>query len=240
MRLRLDASGRLWLQSPTDTSPRKIRAYLGVDRLHSLTALLPLASDPVVADLHQRWGGLSLLQQPQDETLLSFICSANKQIVQIRRMLQALAEACGDPIGKSGWKALPTWKQLAEAHESDLRACGLGYRARQVKATAGLLADQPDYLNRVAGMNDTEARRALLALPGVGPKVADCILLFGFGRTGSFPVDTWIARLMAERYPELSSWSRDQIATFGRIHFGQAAGLAQQWLFAERRSHWNK
>lgn len=234
VRLHLTETGVLLAASPTGASVQEIRDYLGLDRLERLKSFLPANSDPVVATLQQRWGGLSLLQQPAGETLLAFICSANKQIIQIRRMLEALAEAHGEPITGTSWHALPGWDKLAEVDESALRACGLGYRAVHVRATARRLASQPDYLDAISRMSDEQARVALQALPGVGPKVAECVLLFGFGRSSSFPVDTWIARLMAQRYPDLAKWSREQIAAFGRIHYGPAAGLIQQWLFADR------
>jgi N-glycosylase/DNA lyase len=91
-------------------------------------------------------------------------------------------------------------------------------------------------LNQIKHLSLSEARIALQQLPGVGPKVADCVLLFGYGFAEAFPVDTWIEKILKERYPELAKWNRSQLATFARIHFGRAGGLAQQWMFAEARS----
>jgi N-glycosylase/DNA lyase len=233
-RLRLARSGELEMQRLTDTSREAVLDYLGVDRLATLTSQLPCNADPVLAGLRDRWGGLSLLRQPPGETVLGFICSSNKQILQIRTMLHRLGARLGQPIPGTSLAALPTWETLAEADESIFKACALGYRARHVAGTAAFLKERPGYLASIEALSTGEAREALLALPGVGPKVADCILLFGYGRTEAFPVDTWIAKLMVAHYPELSGWTRPHLATFARLHYGTAAGLAQQWLFADR------
>jgi N-glycosylase/DNA lyase len=209
--------------------------YLAFDRLDAWHDRLPWRSDPVLNAVRKRWKGISLLRQSPEEALLAFICSSNKQILQIRKMVAALADAYGAPIPGTPFHRLPGWDRLAGTEEAGLRRCALGYRARHVAGTAALLAARPDYLPEVASLATDAARQALLELPGVGPKVADCVLLFGFGRAECFPVDTWIERILVTAYPGLDGWSRHQLATFGRIHFGPAAGLAQQWLFAEAR-----
>ena len=209
--------------------------YLAFDRLDAWQDQLPWRSDAVLNAVRRRWQGISLLRQSPGEALLAFICSSNKQILQIRKMMAALAEAYGAPIPGTPFRRLPGWDLLARADEAGLRQCALGYRARHVAGTAGFLAARPGYLREVASLETDAARRALLELPGVGPKVADCVLLFGFGRAECFPVDTWIERILVTAYPGLMGWSRAQLTTFGRIHFGPAAGLAQQWLFAEAR-----
>jgi len=234
--LRLTPVGNLEASLLTEaTSPGDVRDYLGLDRLGRLEAALPCRSDPVLATLEKRWRGLSLLRQPPGETLLAFICSANKQILQIRAMLQQLSDRFGEPLADTPFRSLPSWERLSEAGEADLRDCGLGYRAAHIAGTAAFLKERPGFLDAVAALPTGQAREALLKLPGVGPKVADCVLLFGFGRTEVFPVDTWIARILGTRYPDLAGWNRRQLATFARIHFGEAAGLAQQWFFSEAR-----
>jgi len=235
--LRLGTSGNLEYRSPTGTRPESIRQYLAADRVEELSAALPCQSDPVLAGLRARWGGLSLLRQPVGETLLAFICSSNKRIPQIREMLNNMAAAFGEAIPGTTCRAMPTWRRLAAVTEAELRACALGYRARHVAGTAAFLKDQQDFLESVHGLPLAEARSRLCRLPGVGPKVAECVLLFGYGRTDAFPVDIWIDRLMRRHYPELAGWSQGQVATFARLHFGRAAGLAQQWLFASRSDH---
>ena len=233
--LRRDEGGLLSFRSPGGTDADSVAAYLARGRSRAWARKLPLAADPVLHRLGAKWGGLSILAQPPDETLLAFLCSSNKRIRQIRDMLERLASMLGEPIPGTEFRALPSWKRLAATSESALRACALGYRAPNVHATACRLAEEPDWANRLATLPYREARDWLQRLPGVGPKVADCVLLFGFGRGEAFPVDTWIAKVLAGHYPDLARWPREQLATFARIHFGPGAGLAQQWFFAEAR-----
>ncbi|MGE9291126.1 MAG: DNA-3-methyladenine glycosylase family protein, partial [Puniceicoccales bacterium] len=124
---------------------------------------------------------------------------------------------------------------LAEVTESDLRACGIGYRARSIHKTAQVLREDPRFLSELARLPTESARKQLVSLPGVGRKIADCVLLFGYGRLESFPIDTWISRHMRTSY-QLESLSDDQIQLFARAHFGSHAGLAQQFLFAQARA----
>jgi N-glycosylase/DNA lyase len=199
---------------------------------------LPWRSDPHLTRCLAAFRGLRLLRQPLGETLLGFLCSATKQIVQIRQMVELLAQRHGREI-VSGIHRLPTWGELAAVSEDDLRACLLGFRARYVKQTAQFLADRTDWLEPIERLPYAEAKERLRELPGVGEKVADCVLLFGAARLEAFPVDVWIIKAMAKRYG-LEGWTPQQIAHFGRVHFGPNAGLAQQYLFAWERAQGGK
>jgi N-glycosylase/DNA lyase len=195
-----------------------------------------------------------ILRQPFGETLLGFLCRATKQIVQIKQMLALLAERHGTTLTansrppKSGISTfnsrlstgsasqrLPSWSQLAAIPEAELRACQLGFRARFISQTAQFLAAHPGWLEETETLPYAAAKERLCSLPGVGEKIADCVLLFGAGRLEAFPVDTWILQAMAARYG-LHGWKPAQVAQFGRAHFGPLAGLAQQYLFAFERS----
>ena len=144
------------------------------------------------------------------------------------------AESRGNPAPVV-FHQLPTWAELAQIPEPDLRACLLGFRARYIKATALYLSARPGWLEETEHLPYAAAKARLLELPGVGEKVADCVLLFGAGQLEAFPVDTWILKAMAHRYG-LTGWSPAQVAHFGRTHFGPLAGLAQQYLFAYERA----
>jgi len=198
--------------------------------------LLPWRSDPSLAAALAAYPGLRILRQPFSETLLGFVCSATKQIPQIKQMLALLAARHGAPSAlDSEWRALPTWAELASVSEEQLRACSLGFRARHIAGIARFLAANPGWLAATEHAPYPEAKARLIELPGVGEKVADCVLLFGAGRLEAFPVDTWIIKAMARRYG-LEGWRPEQIAHFGRTHFGPQAGLAQQYLFAHERA----
>ena len=196
---------------------------------------LPWRSDPHLDQCLEAFPALRILRQPFGETLLGFLCSATKQIVQIKQMIALLAERHGTPIG-AGEHRLPTWDELSRVSEKALRECLLGFRARYIHDTAQVIAEQKGWLEETERLPYAEAKERLCSLPGVGEKVADCVLLFGAGRLEAFPVDTWILKTMERRYG-LTAWKPAQVARFGRVHFGAAAGLAQQYLFAwERRN----
>jgi len=278
-RLRITVGGTLEWSAPVEIAERMAAAllrYLALDVDYTaLTDALPWRSDPHLAVCLEAWRGLRLLRQPFGETLLCFLCSATKQIVQIKQMADLLAERFGAPICKAGspnpallgegklgaslvervdlnaldalelarrgrdkcvsLHRLPTWPKLAAARESDLRTCALGFRARFIWQTAQFLAAHPGWLGETERLPYAAAKERLCLLPGVGEKIADCVLLFGAGRYEAFPVDGWIVKAMARRYG-LSGWTPTQIAHFGRVHFGAGAGLAQQYLFASERA----
>ena len=232
-RVRRSADGLLECYHGPDAPPvTEIAAYFaaGVD-FEALAAALPWRSDAVLQRAMAAAGGVRLLRQPPGETLLCYLCSSTKRIPQIRELTDRLAATLGPGPG-----LLPDWQTLATTPEESLRALGLGYRARYVAEAAQALAQQPpDWESRLAAMPYAEAHAFLGALPGVGPKIADCVCLFGLEHHGAFPVDTWILQVMEGAYG-LTGWRPAQIAHFAAIHFGPAAGLAQQYLFEAART----
>ncbi len=211
-----------------------VEDYLATDvNFAALADQLPWRTDAVMEKRIHAWQGLRLLRQPLGEALLAFLCSSAKQIPHIAQLCEKMAVRFGEPIW-GGIHALPTWARLAEVHESELRACSLGYRAAFVKHTAAKLAQTPGWEAKIKNASHTEAQAWLAELPGVGPKIADCVLLFGAAKYEAFPVDTWILQAMANRYG-LDGWRPTQVAQFGRAHFGPLAGLAQQYLFSGER-----
>lgn len=212
-----------------------LQAYLGQPTDWAVVVdVLPWRSDKALADAIASFRGLRILRQPFGEALLGFLCSSTKQIPQIKLICEQLATRFGEQLG-DGLYALPDWNRLASVSESSLRACGLGYRAKYIAGTAVHLAADPGLLERMETLPYAEAKTLLLKLPGVGEKIADCVLLFGAGWLEAFPVDTWILKIMASAYG-LTDWTPQQVAHFGRVHFGFYAGLAQQFLFSHARS----
>jgi len=234
--IRLTKAGCQWRAPATLQASvgREIIRYLAVDQDPAAQVdCLPWRSDAHLAHCLQAFPGLRILRQPFGETLLGFLCSATKQIVQIKQMMALLAQRHGAEIVQ-GIHRLPTWPELALLTEAELRACLLGFRARYIHRTALFLTAHPGWLEETEVLPYPEAKARLCSLPGVGEKVADCVLLFGAGRLEAFPVDVWIIRTMSLRYG-LEGWKPAQIAHFGRVHFGPLAGLAQQYLFAAER-----
>lgn len=234
-RLRAGKDGLEW-SGPVGVAgtEQALRDYLDAEGAQArLAEALPWRSDPVLRVAMEANPGLRILRQDPHEALLGFLCSSNKRIPQIRAMVAALASGLGEPLG-DGHHALPSWAALARADETVLRRCALGYRAAYVRGTARLLERRPDWTEEFAALETPALLDRLQSLPGVGPKVAACVALFGFGRLESFPVDTWVVQALASAYG-LHGWTPAKLEEFGRAHFGEAAGLAQQFLFSAAR-----
>ena len=178
--------------------------------------------------------GLRLLRQPHWECLASFICSSSKQIVQIRQIVANLCDRYGDRLpsrSKLAWHSFPAPERLAECSEAELRDCKMGYRAPYVLGSAEMVAGGDVDLADLAELDCTSARRELMRLPGVGRKVADCVLLFGYGYQEAFPIDVWIGRGLRELYFPRRKPTRKRLEKFTATYFGPYAGYAQQYLF---------
>lgn len=178
--------------------------------------------------------GMRLLRQDPWETLVSFICSAASNVRKISGGVEGMAERWGDPIAGSERRTFPAPERLARARERDLRALGIGFRAPYVLATARRIARDGWSWDHLRTAPIEEARARLQELPGVGPKIADCVLLFGVDRLDTYPVDRWIRRATLEltgrrraRDVDLESWSR---------RLGPGRGYLQQILFHLRRT----
>jgi len=212
-----------------------LRYYLDAEGAQArLSEALPWRSDPVLRSARAAYPGLRILRQEPHEALVGFLCSSNKRILQIRVMVAALATKLGVPLG-GDFYAMPSWEAIAGADEAVLRACSLGYRAAYLRGTAKKLLARPRWAEEFAALETPALLVELQSLPGVGPKVAACVALFGFGRLESFPVDTWVVQALADAY-DLRGWKPAQLEQFGKTHFGAAAGLAQQYLFSAARN----
>ncbi|MBT3637099.1 MAG: DNA-binding protein [Opitutae bacterium] len=213
---------------------KKLRNYLWLDpSFAEAVDSLPWRSDPVLDRCMKALPGLRILRQPMDEVLLVFLLSSVKSIPQIKEMKELVARKYGEPLELDLW-SFPGWERLAEIPEAELRDLKMGYRAKYVHGVARQIAINPSMLREVVEQPYEEAKAKLLGLPGVGPKVADCCLLFGASRTNAFPIDTWISKTLEMHYG-LGGWSNNQQAHFAFKHYGKHAGLAQQFLFSGER-----
>ncbi len=212
------------VRGPVDVGLAALRAYLDAEGAQArLAADLPWRSDPVLAAALRLHPGLRILRQPPRDALIGFLCSSNKRILQIREMVARLATELGAELG-AGHHALPEWSALAAADDATLKRCALGYRAAFLRGTARRLVDRPRWAEELAALPTPELLMELRTLPGVGPKVAACVALFGFGRLESFPVDTWVVQALGGAYG-LRGWPADRLEAFGRIarrHLGVA------------------
>ena len=171
--------------------------------------------------------GIRILRQDLFETVISFIVSQNNNIPRIRKCIEALCSRYGEYIGEAfgrEWHAFPEPDVLAAAAEEDLAALRLGYRAGYIRAAA-----ERYVFDRDRGRLP-ETRDDILSYRGVGPKVANCIMLFGLRDVGAFPVDTWVKHIMNDMYG-FDENDMKGMERFAREKFGGLAGYAQQYLF---------
>jgi N-glycosylase/DNA lyase len=179
--------------------------------------------------------GLRLLRQDPWECLASFILSSTKQIVQIQQIIALLCERYGAPLARApAWPpafTFPSPARLARATEAELRACQMGFRAPYLLATAGIIASGQFNLARLQSLPVEDARAELMQLPGVGRKIADCVLLFAYGFQSAFPVDVWVMKALRQLYFPRREVALQRLHRFAASHFGPCAGYAQQYLF---------
>jgi N-glycosylase/DNA lyase len=178
--------------------------------------------------------GMRVLRQPPFETLISFIISANNNVKRITGIIGTICRRFGAPLADNVFD-FPAPEALASRTEDELKDCGTGYRARYIVGAARMVTEGFD-LDAVARMPFAQARRELVAIPGVGQKVADCVALYGMGFAESFPADVWMRRVLCGLYGYQGKKDADMRA-FVDERFGPHAGIAQQYLFHYARNH---
>ena len=186
--------------------------------------------------------GIRILNQDLFETIISFIISANNNIPRIKGIIERLSKKYGDEIiwNDKKYYAFPTAKSLKDVSVKEYRDLGLGFRdVRLYETVKMILEGKVDLEELENNPNTTEVREKLLTLSGVGPKVADCILLFSdLKRFEVFPIDVWVRRVMNDLYiknEDETKVNKKQIEKLAQEKFGNLAGLAQQYLFYWRR-----
>lgn len=189
--------------------------------------------DRVIGEAISRFKGLRILRQDPFQTLISFICSSNTSINNIKRMLTNIIDRFGEEVEWTDqhFKLFPTPDRIANADINELIRCGLGFRASYVKEASKAIASNME-LDRLVYMEYDEARNALMRLKGVGMKVADCVLLFGLEHLEAFPIDRWIWRILSSYNVDGSYRVASEIM---RSYFGKYAGYAQQYLYCYAR-----
>lgn len=186
--------------------------------------------------------GIRILNQDLWETIMSFIISANNNIPRIKGIIERLSKKYGSKISFNGkeYYTFPTPEQLRDVTVEDYRKLGLGFRDIRLYETTQMILNKDIDLEKLKNNSNTiEVREELLKLYGVGPKVADCILLFStLKRFEVFPIDVWVRRVMNDLYikqEDETKVSKKQIEKIAEEKFGNLAGLAQQYLFYWRR-----
>lgn len=189
----------------------------------------------ILAAAAQEGKGIRILNQDPEETLFSFIVSQNNNIPRIKGIIERLCLALGEERDFFGEKymAFPTASRLAEKDEEFFKSAGLGYRAEYVRRLAVEIASGLD-VRQFGKLSTRELKNRLLSIYGVGRKVADCVALFGYRKSDSFPVDTWLEKVYREDFGgELKN--REKIAEYFSERFGENSGYYQQYLFYHKR-----
>ena len=171
--------------------------------------------------------GIRILKQDKWETLVSFIVSQNNNIGRIKKIICRMCEKFGEPFVQDGktYYAFPTAESLVKAGKENIFACGTGFRDKYIYDCAEKVNSGKIDLDKISKEKTEKAMEEFMTIKGVGPKVASCVLLFGFHRTESFPIDVWIKRVLEKYYS--SGIDLKNIGNYG--------GIAQQYLFYYER-----
>lgn len=212
-----------------------------------------LSHDQKISKLLEQISGLRILRQEPFQCIISFLCASNTNIPRIRRMLYNLTKKFGEKIelGNKRFYLFPEPKDIANASIMELIDCGLGYRAKYVKTISSNISNGEVDLTYIQNLEYLKARIELIKNTGIGNKTADCILLFSFNKTNSFPIDVWIFRALEKYYSwliyenninnnkekkdskkyKLNPKKYDIILNKLENYFGEYAGYAQQYLY---------
>lgn len=203
-----------------------------------------LSKDPILKEAIEFGWGMRILNQEPFETVISFIISANNQISRIKKSIEIISREYGtrrkffsnnseesSPPVPYIYYSFPSPLELSKASPEDLRAkAKVGFRDKRIVETSKIIASGELKLDKIFQMSRDDGKKLLMTLPGVGPKVSDCILLFAFNKDEAFPVDVWVKRVMEHFYLKKET-NVKHIGIHGAEIFGSLAGFAQQYLF---------
>ena len=213
----------------------QLKAIFGLsfDRRQLMTRL---KKDNLLHNLIPAYQGLTIMKQDPYECLISFMASAVSNIPRIMLNLNNLRDETGTLIMGSNDNSLPSAKDIVCIGEESLRNIGLGYRSKFIYLTCKKLIEEQISLASWLIKTDSELLTLLTQFPGVGRKIAECVMLFGFGRLSAFPVDIWVQRGLIYLMPNLKNMSPVDLSEWGTNRWGEAAGMAQQILFCAAKN----
>lgn len=203
------------------------------------------ANDEVIRKAIDFGGGMRILKQDPFETYISFIISANNQIKNIKNTIKKLAQMYGkklnNPFDEEEYYAFPSPAALSNAKPEDIKEYArAGFRSERIVIASKMVQEGIIDFEELKERSIDDIRKTLLEVPGIGEKVFQCILLFGLGRTDSFPVDVWVKRVMEELYYGGEERNKKLIQEDGMRRFGDLSGYAQQYLFYYMRENYKK
>lgn len=209
-----------------------------------------ISKDRITKEAVRQYLGLRILEQDPFQCLISFIASSNSNIQKIKSSLESISKKFGDraEFENQEFFLFPEPKRLANATIDEIRMCGVGYRARFIKEAAEIIVKKKVDLEHLRKSNYQNAKEELCQIPGIGNKVADCILLFSLNKLEAFPLDRWMIRILEKYYSEKFQLETKTITEkqYNMLHekivnhFGPFAGYAQQFLFKMERENYQK
>ena len=209
-----------------------------------------ISKDSVTKKAVKQYLGLRILEQDPFQCLISFITSSNSNIQKIKNSLENISKKFGTKIKFEDQEffLFPEPKKLAKASINEIKSCGVGYRAQFIKEAASMMMLKKIDFEYLKKSNYQEAKKEICLIPGVGNKVADCVLLFSLNKLEAFPLDRWIIRILEKYYSDkfqletktITEKQYDIIHEKILNHFGPFAGYAQQFLFKMERENYQK
>ena len=207
--------------------------YFDLDRNYDEIKSRISANDEILKKAVEFAPGIRILNQDRFECLISFIISQNNRIPMIKKVINNISKKYGKYIcsfGEEDYYAFPTPEELSKADEAGLMECRTGFRAKYIMDAVSKVLNGEVIFN-VEDLSTDSLREMLMSIKGVGPKVADCTMMFSFGRCETFPTDVWVKRIMSELYFDGCEANIKDIHKKAYDFFGDYAGYAQQYLF---------
>ncbi|MEB2309039.1 MAG: DNA glycosylase [Candidatus Brocadiaceae bacterium] len=202
--------------------------YFALDEPYP-TILNEINRDRHIGRAIRRYYGLRIVRQDPWECLISFLCSSAANIPKIKLSLEILSRSFGKKTDVKGME-MHTFPNPGDLNDYDqIVLAKTGFRAKYLKTANDLVSE--DFLLSLRKLSYPEAKKALKDIPGIGDKIADCILLFSLGFTEAFPIDTWMKKILQKLYFNNQQVSNQKLQEFGVKYFGRYAGYAQQFLY---------
>ena len=233
--------GNIVFNGNENVTEEKINEYFDLNRDYSKIKKELSKVDNNLLEATNFGSGIRILNQDLWETIISFIISANNNIPRIKGIIEKISKKYGKEIkfNEKSYYEFPTPKELSKATVEDLKSLGLGFRDVRVYETTQMINSKEFDLDELYTLDTKQAQEKLLTLSGVGPKVADCILLFStLKRFDVFPIDVWVRRVMNDLYiheQDEKKLNKNYIRKIADTKFGTLEGMAQQYLFYWKR-----
>jgi len=209
-----------------------------------------ISKDKTVRNAVKKYLGLRILKQDPFQCLISFIISSNSNIQKIKTSLENISKKFGTKIEFENQEffLFPKPRKLGKASINEIRSCGVGYRAKFIKDAANMIFSKEIDFESLKKSKYFETKKSICSIPGVGNKVADCVMLFSLNKLEAFPLDRWMIRILEKYYlnefhletKTITEKQYDILHEKIVNHFGPYAGYAQQFLFKMERDNYQK